>query len=229
MSAANETISLAQQGKVIIKPHLKSKLMINIDESYLVGKGHHRKVYRHPENDKLCIKVVFDGNHESSEIESEKSYYRHLQKRGISWEMLPVYHGDVTTNLGQGTVFDLVTDTNNEVSKTLVYYFSSSERINAHFDELIIALNLFKQYLLEQRIITKGLAPRNIVCQLIDSTAFKLHIVDNIGNSEFIPISNYIAFRAHKKINKKWIRFKQKLLIESPENTDLKRLIDQIN
>jgi len=203
--------------------------MIYIDESYLVGKGHHREVYRHPENDKLCIKLVFDGHDDSSEIQSEKSYYKHLQKRSVSWDMLPQYHGDVTTNLGEGTVFDLVTDNNNEVSKTLAYYFASSERTQANFNDLVKTLNSFKHYLLEQRVITKGLAPRNIVCQCNDSKITKLYVVDNIGNSEFLPISSYIGFRARKKINKKWARFKQKLLLEIPENTELASLINQLD
>lgn len=202
--------------------------MINIDESYLVGKGHHRKVYRHPENDKLCIKVIFGGPDHSSELAREKAYYKHLKNRGVSWSMLPAYHGDVITNLGKGSVFDLIADTSGKVSKTLGYYLSSNQLTSTHYDELINALSSFKKYLLEQRIITKGLAHRNIVCLNIDSQISKLYIVDNIGNTEFIPISSFIGFYARNKINRKWRRFEQKLLSNFPENKALERIIQQL-
>jgi hypothetical protein len=202
--------------------------MINISDRDLVGTGRHRKVYIHPDNDKLCIKVIYDGIHDAPAIEREKSYYRHLQKRQVSWEMLPAYHGDVITNIGEGSVFDLVTDDNNKVSRTLGHYVSSNELTKLHFKELVDALNSFKQYLISQRIYTIGIAHRNIVCQVINSKIEKIHIVDNIGNLEFIPISNYFDFRAKKKVNKKWKRFEEKLLAEFPLNEDLAKIFLQV-
>ena len=71
--------------------------MINLDKSRLVGKGLHREVYTHPENNNLCIKVVVHGN--ADESRREKEYYRLLEKRRIVWGMIPRYHGDVETNL----------------------------------------------------------------------------------------------------------------------------------
>lgn len=186
--------------------------MIKLEKSRFVGKGYHRECYRHPEDSNLCIKVVVHGN--SAEIRRENKYYKHLKKRGISWDFIPRYHGKVETNLGTGYVFDLIKDDNGEVSKTLDYYLSSTLEFKAQVSSLSKALYDLRKYLLNQRIITMTIDPRNIACQKVGSGLFRLYVVDNIGNSDFIPICNYSKWFAKKKILRKWDRL-EKLIHES--------------
>ena len=188
--------------------------MINLEKSSLVGKGYHRECYRHPEDSNLCIKVVVHGN--SDEIKREKKYYRHLKKRGISWDMLPRYYGEMETNLGTGYIFDLVTDNNGNVSKTLEYYLSSKTQFEAHSEPLSSALCELKKYLLCQRIIPMTIKPKNIACQEIGHKRFRLYLVDNIGNSDFIPICTYNKWFAEKKILRKWEAF-QNAIDDAPK------------
>ena len=205
--------------------------MINIDESNFVGKGNHREVYRHPTDPSLCIKINVckdPSSREIREVKREKDYYRLLKKQGVSWGMLPAYHGDVITNLGEGSVFDLITDANDKVSKTLGFYLTSNELTQENYDGLVSSLSQLKEYLLTQRIIVRGLAHRNMVCQRSESGIYRIAIVDNIGNSEFIPISNYVSYLAKRKINKKWARFKGRLLGEFPDNSVLQRIIETL-
>ena len=115
--------------------------MINIDKYRLVGKGHHREVYRHPQNPDLCIKIIVDGNFDSRQVRREKAYYRHLEKKGISWDMVPKYHGDIITDLGTGSVFDLILDQDGSVSKTLENYLASNEVTEANYHGLSKSLN----------------------------------------------------------------------------------------
>jgi len=200
--------------------------MIHINDTNIVGKGHHREVYIHPDNPKLCIKIVVDLTQAPSEEEKEKSYYRHLQKRNISWDMLPRYHGDITTNLGTGSVFDLITNFDGSVAKTLGFYLQTTELTYRHQQKLSLGLKNLKKYLLGQRILTQGLAHRNIVCQITQTGDFNLCVVDNIGNSEIIPLSQFFRFRAEKKINKKWQRFESKLLSEFVDNKALPLVLE---
>ncbi len=202
--------------------------MITIDKKSYIGKGNHREVYRHPENNKLCVKIVFDGSENSRQVIREKSYYKHLEKRNISWEMLSRYHGDVITDMGPASVFELITDHDDEVSKTLEYYISESEITEAHYDELRVLLYEFRDYLASQRIITKTLDPGNIVCQKNEQGIFRLSVIDNIGNLDLIPISNYIDFLAQKKIHRRWIRFEKKLRNEHSDNAPLMRILDKL-
>jgi hypothetical protein len=197
--------------------------MINLDKSRLVGKGLHREVYRHPENNNLCIKVVVHGN--ADESRREKEYYRLLEKRRITWDMIPRYHGDIETNLGPGSVFDLVLDDNGAASKTLGYYFSSNERTHEYYSCLSNALVLLKDYLLQHQIITMTLKPKNIVCQRMASGKFRLFVVDNIGNSDFIPICNYSSYLAKKKILRKWKHFEHRMLDAYEHNHALYKML----
>ena len=184
--------------------------MLNLDKSSLVGKGLRRKCYRHPKDSNLCIKIVVFGN--GDESKREKKYYRHLKKRGISWDMIPKFHGDIETNLGTGSVFDLILDSDGAVSKTLQYYLSSNDKLKAHYKGLSNALYSLKNYLLTQRIITMTLKPKNISCKKMRSGNFRLFVVDNIGNSDFIPVCNYSRFFARKKILRKWNHFERSIL-----------------
>lgn len=197
--------------------------MIHVEKDSLVGKGLHRECYRHPEKKNLCIKVVVAGD--GKESQREKKYYRHLEMRGVSWDMIPKYYGDIETNLGMGSVFDLIVDQDGAVSKTLEYYLSSSEKTNAYCDGLSHSLYLLKDYLFQHRIITMRLKPKNISCQNNGSGMFRLFVVDNIGNSDFIPICNYSKYMARKKITRKWKDFEHRMLDTYKHNKALHRML----
>jgi hypothetical protein len=197
--------------------------MINLDKSSFVGKGLHRECYRHPENKNLCIKVVVSGN--ADESQREKRYCRHLEKRGISWDMIPKFYGDIETNLGLGSVFDLVLDHDGEVSKTLEYYLSSNKKTEEHYDGLSNSLFLLKDYLLQQQIITMTLKPKNISCKKMKSGSFRLFVIDNIGNSDFIQICSYSKYFAKKKMLRKWKRFENGMFNNYKHNKALHRML----
>jgi len=199
--------------------------MIHINKSNFIGKGSHREVYRHPEKKNLCIKIIVDGSDDSRQERREKTYYRHLEKRGVAWDMIPQYYGDTITNLGMGSVFDLISEHDGTVSKTLGYYIASNEITETHYDSLKKSFYLLKDYLLKQRIITKTLAPRNIVCQRNASGIFRLSVIDSIGNLDFIPFCNYINYLAELKIHRRWGRFERKMLEAHPHNKALHRML----
>ena len=70
--------------------------MLTLKSSSLIGKGLRRECYFHPEDETKCIKVIVAGDHK--ETLREQSYYRLLEKRHISWEMLARFYGNVETN-----------------------------------------------------------------------------------------------------------------------------------
>jgi len=189
----------------------------------MFGKGNHRECYIHPENKNLCIKVVVDTKLSTRQNLREQKYYLHLEKRRISWDMISKYHGDIPTNMGMGSVFDLVTDQDGEISKTLSDYLESNELSDQECNNLADLLHLLKVYLLEQRVIAR-LAPRNIVCQRSNNEISQLSIIDNIGNSHLMPICNYDNFLARRKINKEWNRFLDRMLNSYPNHKVLQIL-----
>ena len=183
--------------------------MLVIDRSTLVGKGLHRECFVHPDDHNRCVKIVVAGN--SDENRREAQYYSQLASRGISWEMLTRFHGLVETSLGEGAVFDLVRDYNGEVSRTLDYYLDSEDLRQLCGTALVEALNALKNYLLANSVITMTLKAQNVLFQQTMEHQGKLVIVDNVGNSDFIPITNYSPYLARLKIRRKWRRFEQSL------------------
>ena len=183
--------------------------MIELDRGTLIGKGLHRECFIHPEDPARCIKVVVAGS--SNENRREAKYYRLLARRGVSWEGLARFHGLVQTNLGEGAIFDLVRDYDGQVSQTLAHYLDSGQLTTDQQAELSNVLEPLKAYLLRHRIITMTLKAKNMLYQKTAEKKAKLVLVDNVGNSDFIPLANYSAILARRKILRKWRRFEQTL------------------
>jgi hypothetical protein len=188
----------------------------------MIGKGLHRECYVHPDDPLWCVKVIVAGN--SNENHREAKYYGLLARRGISWEMLTCFHALVATNLGEGAVFDLVRDHDGSVSATLAQYLESDELSRVYGPSLACALSGLRDYLMQNRIITMTLKSKNIVYQKMTGDSGKLVIVDNVGNSDFIPAGNYSGYLARKKISRKWRRFMYDLNNRHPGCTALSQV-----
>lgn len=197
--------------------------MLLLNASDFVGKGLHRECYIHPNDEQRCIKVVVAGD--LSESKREQSYYKLLQKRGVSWDILPRFHGVIETNKGAGAVFDLIRDYDGEISKTLEYYLSSEQLDNAENPGISQAISVFKQELYRQSIITMTLSPKNIMYKKTGINEGRLIIIDNIGNSDFIPICSYIDSLAKKKITRKLLRFEKTVLKMCAHNDSLQQYL----
>ena len=187
--------------------------MLKLESSALLGRGLRRECYFHPDDENKCIKIVVAGDHK--ETVREQAYYRLLERRNIAWRMLAKFYGNVETNLGEGAVFELIRDYNGAVSKTLVQYFSAHNETDRHYQYFSQALLGLKQYLLKWKIVTISLKPQNIVYKKTNESEGFLVIIDNIGNSDFIPICNYIDWMATRKIRRKWQRFENLLAKDS--------------
>ena len=201
--------------------------MLTLASSSLIGRGLRRECYFHPEDENKCIKIVVAGDHK--ETVREQSYYRLLEKRNISWKMLARFYGNIETNRGEGAVFELIRDHNKDVSKTLEHYFSANNETDLNYQDLSQALPLLKQYLLKWKIVTMSLKPQNIVYQKINPTQGKLVVIDNIGNSDFIPICNYLDSFATRKIRRKWQRFEESLSKDYARIKALQQMLRNLN
>mgnify|MGYP000653837830 CR=1 FL=1 len=186
--------------------------MIELNKSDMIGKGWHRECFIHPEDDKLCLKVVVSGN--DQETKREQSYYQLLKKRNVTWDKLPKFHGNIETNFGSGAIFDLIRDENGDVAKTVEFYLNDESLMQEMHQHIHTALIDLKDYLIDQNIITMSIKPKNLLYQKQCGLQGSIYIVDNIGNSDLFPISSYSRYFGHKKLDRKWKKF-QSLLIKS--------------
>ncbi|MEM6582225.1 MAG: YrbL family protein [Pseudomonadota bacterium] len=192
----------------------------------LVGKGWHRECYVHPDNPLRCVKVVVSGS--GNENHREQRYYHELMKRGVSWEMLPRFYGLIDTNLGEAAVFDLIRDYSGEVSLPLQHYLSTEGNTIGLVDVLAQAMAALRDYLLEQRIVTMTLKPKNILFQRSSPDTGKLVLVDNIGNSDFVPLARYSALFARQKIRRKWHRLEALIRADFRHNPAVASLLNTV-
>jgi hypothetical protein len=197
--------------------------MLTLEPSQLIGRGLRRECYLHPGDATKCVKVVVAGDHK--ETVREQSYYRLLERRAISWEMLARFYGNAETNRGPGAVFELICDYNGTVSKTLEHYISEADSTDFNYQELSRALPALKQYLLAWKIVTMTLRPGNVVFKKNRASQGTLVIIDNIGNTDLIPICNYVDFIAQRKIRRKWQRFEDILAKRYPQNQALQQVL----
>jgi hypothetical protein len=179
--------------------------MIDLKPEAMIGKGLHRECYAHPNNPDRCIKVVVLRGEE--ETRREQAYYKFLQKRQITWEMLPQFHGVESTSMGPGAVFDLIRDADGEVGKTFEYYFESPELTEKNLIGLLTSLQALKTYLISQNIITMSIKPKNIIYQRQNEQSGTAFIIDNIGNSDAIPLASYCRIFGKIKMTRKWNKF----------------------
>ena len=203
-----------------------SNPMLTLESSQLIGKGLRRECYFHPDDENKCVKVVVAGD--QKETVREQSCYRLLDKRDISWKMLARFYGNVETDRGSGAVFELIRDFNGEVSKTLEQYFSADYATEINYQDLSRALPLLKQYLLKEKIVTMDIKPQNIVYKKINESEGDLVVIDNIGNSDFIPICNYIDFMAVRKIRRKWQHFEDSMVKNYAQNQALQQVLENL-
>lgn len=202
--------------------------MLDIDTSAVIGRGSHRVCYQHPSDENLCIKIDFATQTKASI--REKQYYALLASRQYSWRLIPKYYGVHQTNLGLGDVFDLIRDHNGSVSKTLSHYLfqatNFAQATGSNADQLIPAFCKFKARLYFDALSTHKLHPDNIAVR-DDNGSYTFVLIDDLGNSEFLPISNYLHYFAAKKVARKWARFED-LLRNNFENQALvKQLISK--
>ncbi len=204
---------------------LTGMVMLELSNTTLVGKGLHREVHVHPDDSSKCVKVVVLRG--EKETRREQAYYRFLQQRNIDWLSLPKFYGNEDTNMGSGAVFDLIRDEDGQVSKTLEFYLDNLASTSALVEPISQALSRLKQDLLEQNIITMTLKPKNMVLQQ-QNDGLRCLIIDNIGNSDIIPISSYVRFFGKRKIERKWEKFQRLLSKQFINQPSIQKIIKAI-
>lgn len=201
-------------------------MMLNLDKAVVIGKGSSRICYVHPEDAGKCIKINFSGNPKITT--EELSHYRRYQRRKISWEMAAVSYGKVDTSAGEGVVFSLARDHDGNISRTLDYYLQSV-KLPFALDDLADALETFKWYLLEERIVVRELKADNLVYQRTGSQQGKMIIVDGIGNNECLPLANYSRLFSTRAVSRKWRKFRISLPVLYPGNSRVLRLVEMLS
>src|SRR5574344_1806901 len=154
---------------------MKNKDIVLNDEE-IFDKGGLRKVFIHPEDDTKIIKVSsFEDNGQN---ELEATYYNYLKTQNISYKHISEYFGEIKTNLGNGIVFEKITNYDNSKCLELEQFIKqktiSREEIEKLFNEL-------KENVLSNNILFYDVSLSNILCQEYEKGKFRFIIIDGLG------------------------------------------------
>jgi len=178
--------------------------MIQLSKKYLVNTGTNRACYIYPLKKEKCIKVNLKGHKETNQ---EIKYYKKLQNNSTSFDMISKYFGSVQTNLGNGEIFELIIDFDNNVSKEVDKYLINKDTSFDDIESIIMLLPDFKKYLFDQKIYVKDLNSVNVVFQKINENNCRLVVIDGLAHSNYNPFFYRLDFFILKKINISWMNF----------------------
>lgn len=180
--------------------------MLNLSEELYMTKGCHKKCYCHPEDRNKCIKIPYNEGGKL-DLEREFSYVKILQRKKKDYSMWPKFYGVVTTNLGDGYVYERVVNFDGSPCKTLEDFLKDEHLLAEHFDVLVVKLRQLKSYLLDNEIITMAIFPENIIIQMGRHNDISLRVVNDMGSAALIPLEYYFSFVAKIRVRKIWGRF----------------------
>ncbi|MCG7598282.1 YrbL family protein [Halomonas sp. McH1-25] len=182
--------------------------MLYLDDTLLIGQGSERACFRHPSDDGLCIKVTHRHKSRRSQNARDHAYYRKLEKRDIAWTYLPRMHGWVTTNRGEGLVFDLVQDRDGKPLDTLKHLLA---RRDVHYADIAPELERFHRYLLDNLIFTSDMRDSNIACDMTRADSPRLYLIDGLGNHDFIKLASVVPILGRSKVERQWAHFMKRM------------------
>ena len=186
--------------------------MIDYTAWPVIGKGMERTCYLNPDDPSRLVKISLDGN--TRQTEREIRYFRFLMNRGVPFDHIPQFYGEVHgvgfIGFEQEYVRDFhIPESESSPAMALLSYLSSPLS-QEQTEELQAALDELKAYLLRYNIIPSDLDVDNIVIKRMPS-GIRLILIDGFGSTELIPASNFFRFIGNRKIIRKWEKFLQRM------------------
>lgn len=123
---------------------------------------------------KECIKIPLKNKESYAATKSEINFYKKLRNNEIKkYFSKPIRK--VITHKGRGFTYELITDYDNSISKTLKYYLKKKN----YLPNLIKEYNFLINLLIKNKIsFEKRFHTNNIVVQMISFSKYRLVIID---------------------------------------------------
>ena len=182
--------------------------MIELNDSYFLGKGTSRTCYFDPRDATRCIKID-SGARSFSQTKQEGKYYDWIARKRphFSFDCFPRFYGFVETNLGLGGVYDAVRDsTSGTTSKTLRHYMQDGS-VTRELDRWEEALRRLRESVLRNSLVVGDLGPGNICASQGPNGVIQLVIIDGIGHRDFLPLCDYIPALARRRSRRQMLRY----------------------
>lgn len=93
--------------------------MIDLTQAAVLGRGHERTCYLHPQDAGKVLKVARGGVRCREQNRIDSAYHAALDRRGVPGEHRARCHGLVATNLGPGLICDHIVDDGGNTARPL--------------------------------------------------------------------------------------------------------------
>lgn len=180
--------------------------MLSLTEKLFLGKGRERKTYIHPIDKTKVVKITYDKSLKFNQNEMEYNYFQYLKKNKTPMTHLTDCYGKISTNFGEGYIFDRVYDYNGCTSMSFENIILKGKISKEN--ELSIIEEL-KNFIFNNKIVFVDTALSNILCQEYKKDKFKLIITDGIGGKRLgikAKLYQYSSLFAIYKIYKQWYK-----------------------
>jgi len=177
---------------------------LKLDKSLLLGKGHERLCYIHPEDNTKVIKIAHKELDSRNQNKVESIYYEYLYRTNADLSHIALCYGYVMANDREGLVFDRVLNSDKSIPLTFAEAIKS-ETISKEYAKLL--LDDLKGYLRKNNIIFADVGLDNIMCSKQDNDEYKLVIVDGLGSRRpglKLWLYTHIPLYAQYKIRIQW-------------------------
>jgi len=182
--------------------------MIELNDRDYIAEGVARKVYQHPEYPNRCIKIG-KAEIEEHHLYKEINYHIKIKSKNrakFDYPFFAEYHGEVSTNLGKGFIYDLIRDESSQsVSLTLRHYI---EMPNSPLSDTLILEELehLKQQMIKNKIFVGDLRARNICCKMLKDGSVQFIVIDGLGHRDFLPLADWFGYFARKKVERRFVK-----------------------
>lgn len=177
---------------------------LRLTEDAIIGSGHERYCFQHPDDAARCIKVsrLRDGGRRQNEI--DYSYFNSLARRGVPFDHLPQIHGWITTSHGRGLIFDKVHGPNGGNALTLDNALRKGAITCAEAKTLLDELYA---YLQANALVFSDASLANIALGSTEGGADRLYVIDGLGARHYglkLWLHEKLLWLARRKLRKQW-------------------------
>ncbi|MEE4279559.1 MAG: YrbL family protein [Halieaceae bacterium] len=196
--------------------------MLRLRHTRPIFVGGTRYCFQHPQHHGRCVKVLRPDRTGAARKVLRRDFKRYLPARFLDdqlkeikaykalapvaseavWRHVPRYFGIEETDMGVGVVTELLRNEDGSWPRNLEQMLP--EGMNR---ELEAGIREFEDAVQRLRILSRNLLPHNIIA-VREADAYRVMLVDGIGNSELVPLSSHIGFFADRKTARKVRRFR---------------------
>ncbi|WP_411894639.1 YrbL family protein [Winogradskyella sp. A2] len=184
--------------------------MLEIKDEDYISEGVARKVYYHPSDRNLCVKIG-KPNIEVDHLYKEIKYFKKIRKKDTSkfeYPFIARFLGEVNTNLGTGFIYELVKDEpSGNISITLRDYLEMEDSPVSD-EQIEYGLLRLKQEMIKHKIFVGDLRARNICVKILKDKSIELVVIDGIGHRDFFPFADWFHHFAVKKVERRFFKAK---------------------